>query len=76
MNPVIENPVILPDGVANVTIPVDQLPAIQEAIIHTSTQGMLIFFTIGVLVGAVIAVLYMKLISNAAAAREKEEADP
>jgi hypothetical protein len=72
MNPVIDNTAMLPGGVANITIPVDQLPAIQEAIIGTSVQGMIIFFAIGVLVGAVIAVLYMKLLNDAAAAREKE----
>lgn len=70
---IINNIPALPDGVANVSIPVDQLPAIQEAIIGTSVQGMLMFFFIGVAVGAVIVFLYMKLIQNAAASREKEQ---
>ena len=67
MNPIDNNPVMLPDGVANITIPVDQLAAVQTAIIQTSVQGMIMFFLIGVAVGAVIAVLYMTLLKNAAA---------
>ena len=65
----------LPENPGNITIPVDQLPAIQQAIIGTSVQGMLIFFLIGVAVGAVIVFLYMKLLQHAAAAREKEPKD-
>lgn len=76
MNPIVENSVVLPNGVVNVTIPVDQLPAIQSAIIQTSTQGMIIFFLIGVVVGAVIAVLYMKLLKHADASREKNQDNP
>ncbi len=55
---VIENIPALSEGVKNITIPVDQIPNIQTAIINAGVQGMIIFFFIGVGITAGFCYLY------------------
>lgn len=51
----------LPTGQANITIPVDQIPSIQAAIINTSAEAAVIFFFIGLGLALVFAYLYFRL---------------
>ncbi len=54
----IDNSRVLSEGVQNITIPVDQIPNIQTAIINAGVQGMILFFFIGVGIAVGFCYLY------------------
>lgn len=54
----IDNNPALSEGIKNITIPVDQIPNIQTAIINAGVQGMIVFFFLGVGITAGFCYLY------------------
>jgi hypothetical protein len=60
------NPVMLPDGAANITIPASQIPAIQTAIISAGVQGMTLFLFLGIAIGIGFSYVYYRLLAKKA----------
>ena len=66
----------LPETAGNITIPLNQIPAIQAAIINAGVQAEITFFFIGVGVTAVFAYLYFRLWTHSKKTDEEPESDP
>lgn len=60
----------------NISIPVDQLPAIQTAIIQTSAEAAVLFFFIGLGIGIGFSYLYFRIWKKAAGIVEPDESEP
>ena len=66
----------MPENVGNITIPVDQIPAIQTAIINAGVRAEIIFFFIGVVMTAIFAYLYFRLWKNAKGIDKEDNDEP